>query len=248
MKKKKSRPWWQTALNVVSFVAWGVIALRRGAVGGFVGAFVAVGFGQSILLGVLVGAVLGVVTVGWLDEWLDYFWSKLFPRRDQPARLETQPVSAEVPLGKGDVGQQISIARPLREVFRYVADFEHHPEWKVGVAKVKRLSLGPTTLGTRFQQHYDVIGRAGPSVLEITEWRIDEKIAYRFEPSGPHWESQVVKGYYTFAPAQPPQAGTIVAHVVCLKPDKGVTWIKQPYRLMVSQDLIQLKQKLEGLG
>lgn len=61
----------------------------------------------------------------------------------------------------------IHIDRPIEEVYTYLSDLEHTPEWNWAITETKKTTAGPTTVGTRYQQRRSV-PRAGTEVLEIT--------------------------------------------------------------------------------
>ena len=48
------------------------------------------------------------------------------------------------------INEQIEVARPAPEAFRYVAEFEHAAEWDPGVAESKKLTDGPVRVGSEF--------------------------------------------------------------------------------------------------
>lgn len=55
--------------------------------------------------------------------------------------------------------ETIEVVRPIAEVFRYTADFEHVEQWDPGVVESKKLSSGPVGKGTE----YRVVVKSGPS-------------------------------------------------------------------------------------
>ena len=46
--------------------------------------------------------------------------------------------------------EQIEVARPAADAFRYIADFEHTAEWDPGIAESKRLTEGAVRVGSQF--------------------------------------------------------------------------------------------------
>lgn len=46
----------------------------------------------------------------------------------------------------------IRIDRPVGEVFAFLSDFENIPKWNYYVLEVRRLSEGPTGIGTTYLQ------------------------------------------------------------------------------------------------
>lgn len=46
----------------------------------------------------------------------------------------------------------ITIDRPAEEVYAYLTDLEHIPEWNWAITKTRKISEGPVTAGTRYEQ------------------------------------------------------------------------------------------------
>ena len=51
------------------------------------------------------------------------------------------------------------IAAPVERVFQMFTDIEHGAEHVSGIKKIETLTTGPFSLGTRWQQTRDVLGR-----------------------------------------------------------------------------------------
>jgi len=49
------------------------------------------------------------------------------------------------------IRKQIEVARPVDDVFRYVADFSHAAEWDPGIAESRALTDGPVRKGSEFE-------------------------------------------------------------------------------------------------
>lgn len=47
--------------------------------------------------------------------------------------------------------KEIEVARDADEVFAYLADFSRAAEWDPGIVEARRLTEGPTTIGSRFE-------------------------------------------------------------------------------------------------
>jgi uncharacterized protein YndB with AHSA1/START domain len=73
----------------------------------------------------------------------------------------------------------VDVARPLYEVFDFVAEKENDPRWRPGVAEISRES-GDGTVGTRYHQ---VVkgpgGRPIPADFEITGYEPGRRFAFR---------------------------------------------------------------------
>ena len=46
----------------------------------------------------------------------------------------------------------VEIARPRSEVFAYLADLEHTPEWNWAITETRKVTSGPVGVGTVYQQ------------------------------------------------------------------------------------------------
>ena len=242
--KKKRHGRLINILTGFSIILIGSLLLWHGFIGAVVGAIVMGFFGQNILLGILAGAGLGILYFLFSEDGADLGGSS---GGTGPAigLLETQAVSGPIQLSQREVGRQILIQRPLPEVFRYVADFENYREWKAGIAEIRRISDQSEGMGARFQQREAAVGTSGQSILEITEWITNRKIAYRCYTDDTKQVAQVASGYYTFTSAKTASKGTIVAHAIQLQSKAGWGWTKQPYKMAIAQDLLQLKHRLE---
>jgi hypothetical protein len=72
-----------------------------------------------------------------------------------------------------DVNDSVVIARPVTEVFAFVADHENLPAWTVGVRESQRLTPGPPSVGTRYRIVGKVLGRAVEGSYEVTAFEPD---------------------------------------------------------------------------
>ena len=61
----------------------------------------------------------------------------------------------------------IDIARPPAEVFAYLADLEHTPEWNWAITSTRKVSPGPVAVGSRFRQTRSA-PRPVVEMLEVT--------------------------------------------------------------------------------
>lgn len=67
----------------------------------------------------------------------------------------------------------IVVHRPLDEVFRFGADLAHIPLWVRG-AQIRLLTPGPFGDGTRFEETLMRFGRAVTSLVEVTNYQVNE--------------------------------------------------------------------------
>jgi hypothetical protein len=69
----------------------------------------------------------------------------------------------------------VDIAKPVPEVFAYLADLEHTPEWNWGITSATKVSPGPLRVGTRYRQTRSV-PRLAVETLEVTRLESDTEI------------------------------------------------------------------------
>ena len=65
-------------------------------------------------------------------------------------------------------GTRQVIARPLAQVFAFVADHRNLPAWTVGVKNAERLTAGPPASGSRYRIEGKMIGRTIESSYQVT--------------------------------------------------------------------------------
>lgn len=61
----------------------------------------------------------------------------------------------------------ILISRPVSEVYAYLADLEHTPEWNWAITETTKITSGPVAVGTRYRQTRSV-PRSATEDLQIT--------------------------------------------------------------------------------
>ena len=69
------------------------------------------------------------------------------------------------------VEKSIVIARPVEEVFAYVTDFRHSPEWQEGMLEVRKMTDGPLRVGTRFEFVRKLMGRKVDGAVEFVAYK-----------------------------------------------------------------------------
>jgi uncharacterized membrane protein len=79
----------------------------------------------------------------------------------------------------------IRIDRPVGEVFAFLSDFENIPKWNYYVLEVRRLSEGPTGIGTTYLQ----VRKTDQQDFRIIEFEPDHMVAVKTLPqSSPSFE------------------------------------------------------------
>jgi uncharacterized membrane protein len=93
------------------------------------------------------------------------------------------------------VTDSVIIARPVAQVFAFVADHENLPAWTVGVKQSERLTDGPPASGSRYRIVGTLLGRTIQSSYQVTAFEPGRSFEgsmtspmfgfteqYRFEP------------------------------------------------------------------
>ena len=78
----------------------------------------------------------------------------------------------------------LEIARPVEEVFAYLADPAALPDWQSTAVHVEQASPGPMAAGTRLRERRRFLGREGESEVEVTEYEPGRRLTVR-AVSGP---------------------------------------------------------------
>lgn len=81
--------------------------------------------------------------------------------------------------------KSIEISRRPQDVFAYVTNFSHFPEWQGGVASARRDGNAPLTVGSRAMVTRQVGPREEARTEEITELRPPRAWAVRGVGGGP---------------------------------------------------------------
>jgi dehydrogenase/reductase SDR family protein 12 len=75
--------------------------------------------------------------------------------------------------------ETIFVARPVAEVFAYVADFANCEQWDPGVLRCQRLNAGPNGLGSRFSVDCALpVGKLNLE-YEVVKYRVDKEVVLR---------------------------------------------------------------------
>ena len=77
--------------------------------------------------------------------------------------------------------KEIEVARDPAEVFAYLADFSRASEWDPGIVEARRLSEGPTAVGSRFEVVALFRGNRHRFEYVVTEFDDGRRIVLRGE-------------------------------------------------------------------
>src|SRR5215204_5096130 len=75
------------------------------------------------------------------------------------------------------IERTITIHRPADEVFAYLSDFKHAPQYISGQRAGHKISAGPTQIGTTFATTSKLLRRS--TTNEITEYERDRRLAWK---------------------------------------------------------------------
>jgi len=139
------------------------------------------------------------------------------------------------------IDETIVIARPPSEVFAFVADFEHLPQFCATAAAVRKQSPGPIGRGTVFRQTFAMSGWRMEMPVELVAFEAGRSLTYQAH-GGPH-----VEGVCQF---QPDAGGTRLRYTLALRP-RGIFRLLSPLlnvvlRQQTCNDLARLKTLLEA--
>ena len=140
-----------------------------------------------------------------------------------------------------DFTNTIRIERPVEDVFSYLSDLEHIPEWNWAIAETRKVTPGPITVGSVYRQTRTVPQQA-IETLEITQ----------FDPS----ERIEVRGVLAQMPAlvsyelNESGSGTELINTVNLEPEGAFRLVAPVFnrriKRAVGNNLIDLKTQLEA--
>lgn len=96
--------------------------------------------------------------------------------------------------------QIVTVNRPPQDVWAYITEFAHGPEWIPGQLEKQALTPAPYGPGTRIRAVQKVPGRVVESTFEIAEWQPAERLVER-SVDGP-LQVQVAYDLDPIAPAE----------------------------------------------
>ena len=77
------------------------------------------------------------------------------------------------------VQESLEINRPLQEVFNYVSDVGHYPEWMAHALEVRKDTPGPPQQGDRFTLAIKSVGRRWETPYERTSYEPNRRYTDR---------------------------------------------------------------------
>ena len=86
------------------------------------------------------------------------------------------------------------INKPIDKVFTLWTDVEKYAEWAAPVIERKKLTEGPTRIGTRFHATDQWPGRKAEFDMEITEFETNKRFGTKwYEPMEGSWTSLLIE-------------------------------------------------------
>ena len=78
------------------------------------------------------------------------------------------------------ISNTIEIERPVKQVFDFVADVHNNPKW-MPVTRVEKLSAGAVGKGTKFKQHFTLMGKSYELAGLITAFEPNKRVSFRVQ-------------------------------------------------------------------
>ncbi len=143
------------------------------------------------------------------------------------------------------VEESVEINRPVEEVYQYVADPEHLPEWAGIILEVQKEAPGPLTEGTRFTTIGKFLGRRFETPFEVTAHESPQRHSHK-STGGP------IPQEWTLTFEQTQGGGTRFTQVVEGEPGRffrlAGPLLERAGRRQFRTDLENLKDLLEARG
>ena len=134
----------------------------------------------------------------------------------------------------------IHIDQPVDEVYAYLSDLEHTPEWNWAITETHKTTPGPATIGTRYRQTRRV-PQPGTEILEITALKTNQLI----EAQGTLARFSAHLSYHL----DEQNAGTELTNTVNLETNGALRMfapaLGRQIKRAVADNLIELKSRLE---
>ncbi|MDZ4654743.1 MAG: SRPBCC family protein [Coriobacteriia bacterium] len=76
------------------------------------------------------------------------------------------------------VRKSVLIAKPLPEVFAFVADIKKEPLWRSAITSVQHVGGPERGVGARYRMSGSYEGKSGDTVLACTDYVLNERVSY----------------------------------------------------------------------
>jgi carbon monoxide dehydrogenase subunit G len=139
------------------------------------------------------------------------------------------------------ISNSIEIARPVLQVFNYVANVENNPNW-MPVQSVQRISQGATAKGTHFKQQFHLLGANYEMDCVITAFEANKKISFEYDAPVFKW-----RGDYLFVETPKGTRLSAKGNITLGGPLKmAETMFAPKIRKLINDTAPKLKQILES--
>jgi len=70
------------------------------------------------------------------------------------------------------------VDRPIEEIFTFISNPLNTPKWQAMIASIEQVTPGPIGVGTQYNVHASLMGRAIDGLLEITSYEPPTKFGF----------------------------------------------------------------------
>jgi uncharacterized membrane protein len=81
------------------------------------------------------------------------------------------------------VSRDITIRRPVEQVFAFATNPENFPQWQSEIVQSKIITEGPLRVGSQFTEVVKVMGRPNDTVCEITQYEEPRLMSFESKSS-----------------------------------------------------------------
>jgi uncharacterized membrane protein len=141
---------------------------------------------------------------------------------------------------------QITINRPISEVFEFISDFNNGPKMNEDILNVEKLTEGPLRIGSKFIETRLIRSRNAKATIEVVKYNPSEEFSARSDSNGLivtyHYQmSEVTDGTAVSFQCEVKTSGIIMSLtkpflIKILKQEDG-DHLKDIKRVMESQDI-----------
>ena len=138
------------------------------------------------------------------------------------------------------------ITAPVEQVFQIFADIEHGAERVSGITKIEPLTTGRFSLGTRWRETREVLGRFDDADMEVTAFELNRRYTITHYKAGVRVDAE-----FTFEPVPGGTKVSIEFGLGHLPPGllSPLEWaIASKVRSVLTRDLTDLKEAIEKVA
>jgi len=81
------------------------------------------------------------------------------------------------------VSQEITINRPVEQVFAFATNPENFPQWQSEIVSSKVVTEGPLRVGSQFTEVVKIMGRPNDTLCEVTEYEEPKLMSFESKSS-----------------------------------------------------------------